>query len=372
VQRLAIIRQSYRPDGGAERIIQRMIDGLQQYYPLDITLITQQWQGVSSNIQLLKVPQQGWTRTQRFNSFVQNTQHILSQHTFDWIQSHERVPGCQIYRAGDGVHAEWLRIRGEHLGFLGRWWQAKDSFHQAVLNAEKEFFAHPSLKAVICNSEQVRQEILKHYPNVHSNSLHLVRNGVDLEHFTPPTVAEKQLARKQLGLRKTTPTLLFVGSGFDRKGLPQLLQALVRVPHWTLLVVGQDKHLKNYKKVCLQWGLSHRIRFLGVLKDVRPVYQAADVLVHPAWYDPAPNVILEAMAMGLPVVTTNTCGNSELIINGHNGFVVAHNQHKALTDVLSQSLDWSTLGLSARQQVEPYTIERMINDLVAVYQNVIC
>jgi UDP-glucose:(heptosyl)LPS alpha-1,3-glucosyltransferase len=182
---------------------------------------------------------------------------------------------------------------------------------------------------------------------------------------------EKQDARKKLGLKKDQPTLAFVGSGFDRKGLPQLLQALSRAPHWTLLVVGQDKHINNYKKVCMQWGIGHRVRFLGVLKDVRPIYQAADVLVHPAWYDPAPNVILEAMAMGLPVITTSTCGNSELIVAGENGFVIDHLDTKSLLEVLKRRIDWSTLGFKARQSIELHSIENMIHDLIAVYQRIL-
>lgn len=99
-QSLAIIRQSYRPDGGAERIIQRMLTGLQQYHPLDISLITESWQGSEANFQVLKIPRQGWTRTARFEHFINNTQNLLKQHTFDWVQSHERVPGCQIYQVG--------------------------------------------------------------------------------------------------------------------------------------------------------------------------------------------------------------------------------------------------------------------------------
>lgn len=371
-QRLAIIRQSYRPDGGAERIIQRMIEGLQIHQALELTLITQQWQGLTKDIQVLTVPRRGWTRTQRFEQFVSNTQQLLNQHAFDWVQSHERVPGCQIYRAGDGVHAEWLKIRGEYLGFLGRWWQARDRFHQVVLKAEAELFAHPNLKAVVCNSEQVKQEILQHYPNVNSECLHLVRNGIDLTYFQTPTVQEKQAARDKWGLSTKTPTLLFVGSGFERKGLPQLLQALIMAPQWHLLVVGQDRDWKNYQKVCSQWGISHRVKFLGVLNDVRPAYRAADVLVHPAWYDPAPNVILEAMAMGLPVITSPTCGNKELIVEGENGFVVSNHPIKPLVQLLSSKLqhDWGTMGQVARGSVEPYPVERMVNELVSVYKNI--
>ncbi|WP_020559759.1 glycosyltransferase family 4 protein [Thiofilum flexile] len=369
-QSLAIIRQSYRPDGGAERIIQRMLTGLQQYHPLDITLITERWQGSEESFKVLKVARRGWTRAARFEHFIANTQALLTQHTFDWVQAHERVPGCQIYRAGDGVHAEWLRIRGEYLGRVGQWWQQRDRFHQAVLKSERELFHHANLQAVICNSEQVRQEILQHYPKMDAAKLHLVRNGIDLGYFSPPSATERLEARRSLGLKAKMPTLLFVGSGFERKGLPLLLQALIRSPYWHLLVVGQDKHSKNYQKICLQWGVSHRVKFLGMMKDVRPAYQAADVLVHPAWYDPAPNVILEAMAMGLPVITSQHCGNKELIEPDVNGFVVPIKPIQPLLTALNTKTDWAMLGQAARKTVEQYPIERMINELTAVYQQV--
>ena len=160
--RLAIVRQHYRPDGGAERIIQRMLDGFGR--SLDVSIVTQGWQvPANSGLQVIPVRKRGWSRSSRFRYFVTDVQAVLLQQRFDLVQSHERVPGCQVYRAGDGVHAEWLRIRAEYqLGALGRWWQGVDPFHRAVLAAERGVFAHPNLRAVICNAEMVRPEILQH------------------------------------------------------------------------------------------------------------------------------------------------------------------------------------------------------------------
>ena len=367
--RLAIVRQHYRPDGGAERIIQRMLDGFGR--SLDVSIVTQGWQvPAGSDLQVIPVRKRGWSRGSRFRHFVSDVQAVLQQQRFDLVQSHERVPGCQVYRAGDGVHAEWLRIRAEYqLGALGRWWQGVDPFHRAVLAAERGVFAHPNLRAVICNAEMVRQEILQHYPEVDGSKLHLIRNGVDLDAFTPPRESQKQLERKTLGLPTQQRLALFVGSGFGRKGLDNALDSMRLLPDWSLLVVGKDKQQAHYQRLCQQWGIADRVYFMGVAEDVRPLYRAADVLVHPAWYDPAPNVILESMAMGLPVVTSTTCGNQELVAEGENGFVVPAADTARLTQCLqaSRSDDWRHMGIAARQVAEQYPLTAMTTELFNLY-----
>jgi UDP-glucose:(heptosyl)LPS alpha-1,3-glucosyltransferase len=371
--RLAIVRQHYRPDGGAERIIQRMLAAFGR--TLDVSLITQGWQDGSVNdLNAITVPKHGWSRASRFRHFVSDVQGVLQKQAFDLVQSHERIPGVQLYRAGDGVHAEWLRIRRQYqLGWLGQRWQVLDPFHRAVLQAEQGMFTHPALKAVICNSAMVRGEIIRHYPQVDANKLHIVRNGVDLEAFSPPDRNSREQARQTLGLSGQCRVALFVGSGFDRKGLGNALQALRGLPEWSLLVVGRDKHQMRYEAQCQQWNMAGRVHFCGVVDDVRPFYRAADVMLHPAWYDPAPNAVLEAMAMGLPVLTSTSCGNQELVGVGENGFVVPAHDWQQLQQHLQQTNAKARthMGEAARQTAENYPVSRMTDELFNLYRKLL-
>jgi len=117
------------------------------------------------------------------------------------------------------------------------------------------------------------------------------------------------------GAGETAPVVLFVGSDYERKGLPALLAAFARWPQdkAELWVVGYDKQQAAMQQRAERLGIAGRVRFFGAQKDVRPFYGAADLFVLPTLYDPFPNAALEALACGLPVVTTTSCGAAELI-----------------------------------------------------------
>lgn len=374
--KLAIIRQAYRPDGGAERIISRLLDGLGKQVSLDVSIIVQQWRVDPSveNITVITVPRSGLFRSDRFSSFVKNVQGILKSCQFDLVQSHERVPGCQIYRAGDGVHAEWLRIRDDQEGFLQRWLLRVNPFHRAVLKAENELFHHPVLKKVVCISQRGKQDILRHYPDVDPAKLVCVYNGIDLRQYAPLTVVDRQNVRASLGLSPETPVAIFVGSGFTRKGVGILLDALALSKDWRLLIVGRDKQQPHFVKRVRNLGLEDRVYFLGVQTRMQEFYGAADILVHPAWYEPFGNVVLEAMAMGCGVLVSSDCGASELVEDGINGHVFPAGNVHQLASLLDNCKDRALLrsmGDNARCTAEQYPVSRMVDGLLAVYRTLL-
>lgn len=373
--RLAIIRQSYRPDGGAERIIERMLSQLRRRYQLDISLLTQEWKSDhQSAMNIIRLPKRGWTRSGRFRNFILESRTILQRHHFDIVQSHERVPGCQIYRAGDGVHKEWIDIRCEESSWLKREALRASPFHRAVIDAERALFYHQNLEYVICISRQVKKEILFHYPNISPSRLKVIYNGVDLNHFRPSTEAQRQRTRTELGLNPDDYVLISVGSGFHRKGVAATLLALAETPPWKLIILGKDKEQKRYQKFCDELGLDKRVFFVGVQQDVRPFYAAADLMAHPALYDPFANVVLEAMACGIGVITTGKCGASEIISEGENGHTIPPGDHQRLSRILGQCNDHDLLqqlGGNAHQTATHYSVERMTDSLVALYSSIL-
>src|SRR5262249_45698350 len=124
----------------------------------------------------------------RDRSFANAAREAWRAGRFDLVQSHERIAGCDIYRAGDGVHRRWLEIREKSAGALERLGIALNPHHRYVLAEERRMFEHPALRAVICNSRMVRDEILETF-RVAADKLHVIPNGVDLEHFHPRQAA---------------------------------------------------------------------------------------------------------------------------------------------------------------------------------------
>ncbi len=376
--KIAIIRQRYNPYGGAERFVERALGGLVEE-GAEVTLITRTWQGADLQEgyrqQLCNPKVQGLFagRVARDRGFALCAQQAMASGGYDITQSHERIPGCMIFRAGDGVHAAWLdhlrRVRGP-LGHLGL---ALNPYHRYILATEREMFAHPNLRAVICNSHLVRDELVRYYA-VPEAKLQVIYNGIDLQAFHPRLAdLHRRALRERLAIPPEAPAILFVGNGFERKGVPQLLRAFAQMQRrdaW-LLVVGGDRKLVAAKKLARRLGVADRVCFVGAQLDVKPFYGAADAFALPTLYDPFPNAALEALACGLPLLTSRTCGSAELLTEGVNGYVRDALDVGGLADALDRLAENSrAMRPAARAVAEALPIEAMSESLMALYRRV--
>jgi len=320
--KLAVIRQRYDPHGGAERFVSHAAVALQAH-GTHTTIIAREWVGEAGETHWQRCDPFYLGRIWRDRGFARAACRLVADGDFDLVQSHERIPCCDVYRAGDGVHAQWLQYRAKVLSPWQRLGLACSPFHRHLLAAERRLFCSPRLRAVICNSRMVRDEIARWFPAV-SDRLHVIYNGVDLERHHPSLAGEYRSAmRERLGIPQGAKTLLFVGAGFERKGMQVLLDSFKRVCHEPvfLVVVGTDRHARRFEAYARSLGIAEKIHWAGPQSDVAPWYGLADVFVLPTLYDPFPNAALEALASGLPVVTSNHCGTAEIIREGWNGYI---------------------------------------------------
>jgi UDP-glucose:(heptosyl)LPS alpha-1,3-glucosyltransferase len=369
--RVALVRGRYDPAGGAERFVQAAIEALRGH-GASLTLVTRSWPDNDGTAILVQPFHIGslW----RDWAFARAACRELARRRFDLVQSHERIACCDVYRAGDGVHARWLEERARVQGPLARLATAMSPHHRYLLAAERALFTSPRLKAVICNSEMVRREIAERF-GTPAEKLVLIRNAVDTEAFHPRLRdAQRDAVRQQLAIPRLARVVLHVGSGFERKGVATLLQALARAAHepWAI-VVGRDKRLSRYMEQARSLGIGERVRFVGAVSDVRPYYAAADMFALATLYDPQPNAVLEAMACGLPVVTTPRCGAAELLEDGASGFVRGALDVAGLAEALGR-LDLSAaraMGAAAREAISPYTPQAMAREYIALYERLL-
>lgn len=373
--RLAIVRQKYRPDGGAERFISRALSELSRHEHLNLTLITRKW-CEQANLAVEICNPLKWGRISRESRFAKAACQLIQQQEYDLVQSHERIACCDIYRAGDGVHAFWLRQRWRILPPWKRMAMAWSPYHRYVLNAERALFASPRLKQVICNSELVKNQIVEAF-GFPVSSIEVIYNGVDLDHFNPQGQGRfRAETRQKLGLSEDDIVGVFVGSGFERKGLMAALQTLAKLPeNHKLVVVGKDKNQRRYEQRAQQLGLAKRVRWTGVQNDVRPYYSASDYLFLPSLYDPFANVVFEALASGLPVVTSEQCGGVELIQQGSNGWVSdaldSEGFALGIQSLFTPEDARERLAQAARQSVLAYSQEAMVKRLTALYERLL-
>ncbi|YCH30425.1 glycosyltransferase family 4 protein [Erwinia sp. D4-22] len=370
--RLAIVRQKYRPDGGAERFIARALEALNSEL-LDLNIITRSWQGTPKpdwHLHICNPPKLG--RISRERGFATAARDCWQRERFDIVQSHERIAGCDIFRAGDGVHRVWLEQRARIVSPLQRLSASLSPYHRYVLKAEEEMFHSAALKKVICNSEMVKRDIIRCF-NLPEERITVIYNAIDSQRFQPATEATRDATRQQLAIPQQAVALIYVGSGFERKGLKAAIQAMANSDRY-LIVVGQDKHQARYQQLANQLNCLDRLRFVGVQQDVQPFYHAADGLILPTLYDPFPNVILEAMACGLPVITSTGCGGAEFIMQGEQGFVCDALDIKALHEAVQAipaKTQNSAMGDAARARIEPYTPQRLGAELHSLYQQLL-
>jgi UDP-glucose:(heptosyl)LPS alpha-1,3-glucosyltransferase len=358
--KVAIVRQRYNPYGGAERFIARALPALERA-GTEVALISRKQQGWGAR-RFLRVDPFHVGNLWRDWSFARAARKAWRREHFDVVQSHERIPGCDVYRAGDGVHRRWLELRRAAAGPVERLGIALNPYHPYVCKAEKRMLEHPRLRAVICNSKMVREEIQRGF-RIARDKLHVIYNGVDLEHFHPRHRERlRGAARAELGCSPRETVFLFVGSGFSRKGLDAALQAISQTPYW-LVIAGRDR---------VKPTTNPRVKFLGGREDVRPYYAAADCFVLPSRYDPFPNTVLEAMAMGLPAIVSSRCGAAEVIEPGVNGWVCEPDDVPGIARLMQEAdraVSAGAMGKAARATAERFGIDAMARRLVDLYSS---
>jgi len=228
-----------------------------------------------------------------------------------WL-SLERLWRCDLYRAGDGVHRAWLERRAEISGPWQKLSRVLNRKHSTTLALEHSLFATAGAKRVIANSKMVKDEIVRFY-GFPADKIDLVPNGVPVRAFRRNDESRARM-RETLGLKREDVAVLFAGSGWERKGLRFAIEAIEKSgKEMRLLVAGRGDERK-FK--------SPRVQFLDVIQDMPALYGAADIFLLPTIYDPFSNACLEALAAGLPVVTTRANGFSEIIATGVHGTVL--------------------------------------------------
>jgi len=169
-------------------------------------------------------------------------------------------------------------------------------------------------RRVVAVSEQIRSELTGPV-GLPAAQVSTIVNGVDIDEFIPGA-----MPRDELGLPEHVPLAFFAGDiRSSRKNLDSVLKALVDVPELHLAVAG-DTAGSPYPQLAKELDVASRAHFLGFRRDVASLMQASDFFVFPSRYEACTLVLLEAMAVGLPVITARTAGGAELV--GKGGYVL--------------------------------------------------
>jgi len=325
--RVALVRKAYVYHGGAERYISTLLRKLVSE-GTDVHVFANTWEidpDIEEKVAFHRVPILPGLSIFQVVSFALLSRWLLSRYKFDLIHSFDKTFYQDIYRAGDGCHKEWLKLRKQVVSSWKRFSMSVNPLHLSLLAIERRLFARGAYKKIIATSKMGKREIMEQY-GVLERDIVVIHNGVNHDIFNDNNKAERRCC---IRLRHRIPMdhimILFVGSGFERKGLACLIRALGllknHVPCIGGMVLGKGNK-RSMKSLARQLGIEERILFLGTRTDVADYYVAADIFAMPTLYEPFGNVYLEAMASGIPVVISSRSGACDLIENGINGLVL--------------------------------------------------
>ena len=241
----------------------------------------------------------------------------------------------------------------------------------------KQYLAEPQ-PLIVVNSFMVRDHFQR-FLEVPFDRLHVVRSAIDPNRFPEhDRLKRRQEWRERWELKPNETVGLLAAMNYRLKGLDPLLHAVrvlrnrpeCRDQPFRLVVAG-NSNFRRYEALAHRLGIAEAVRFVGHCDPMRNAYFAADFLVHPTFYDPCSLVVLEALACGLPVITTKANGASELLTPPLEGYVVADpHDHERLADCLAQLLDPQrrhACAVAARKIAAAWTFEHHYLALLGVF-----
>lgn len=231
-------------------------------------------------------------------------------------------------------------------------------------------FAHHIIAvAAACRDFLIQHESLP------PQKITLVPNAIDLRRFAPGK-ADRAESRNKFGLPTDAKVIAGVGRLNPQKNFSLFLDIAAELapgfPELRFLLAGEGPEESVLHEKAHALGLADRIVFAGYVADTRQVYAAADILLMPSRFEGLPMTLLEAMAMGLPVVASKLDGIAEVIEDGHEGFLIKSNDTQGFVNRCSALLEnlakSSELAANARAKIEShFSVERMTSAVEAIY-----
>ncbi|OIP36723.1 MAG: hypothetical protein AUK27_00885 [Deltaproteobacteria bacterium CG2_30_66_27] len=361
--KVVLVRYRYSSHGGAERYMDTLSAALSDA-GAEVRILCASWDGSSAGkVGVERIPVPGKPVPLRLLLFARAVRQWGADHPGWLLFSLERVPGAEVYRAGDGVHAEWI-LRKRALR-PGTWpFDYLRPLNRVYLHLERAMFRSPALRLVIANSNRGRDEIVRRF-GLPGETIRVVHNGIDIARFPLDRKADARVRfRKRFGIPDGETVFLFVGSGFARKGVGTISRAARLLAErgckaFRVVLAGKGDP-STYVRSAGQ--ASGRLLFTGPVAGADDLFLGADAFVFPTVYEPFSNACLEAMAAGIPVVTTTVNGVSEVLREGESGFLLedpldASALASRMEKLLSSDLR-RRMGERARRIAEAYPVER--------------
>jgi len=332
--------------------------------------------GMDAELHLVDVS--GATAWGKTLSFDRAAQEVVRRIGADVVLGVGKTTSQNVFQPHGGTYRGTLRqnralVQGAFPRMMRGARSALSIKERVYLDIERRQYAAPDVEFVAL-SQMVKADMIDYY-NVGGARIHLVYNGVDTEHFDPKRLAGlREETRADLGVAQDEIVLLIVAHNFKLKGVATLIRAtacLRRELPVRTVIVGKAGP-RRYRRLARSLGVSDRVHFAGATGAVDSFYAAADVYCQPTWYDPCSLVVLEALACGLPVITTKFNGAGELLTDGRQGYVMKDpGDQEELAQCVRELADEGVrrrAGRAARELALQHTLERNFQEMLEVFR----
>lgn len=377
--RIALVHMRHAETGGTERYLNHMAAHLATVGH-DVTIVCRRHAAPPHPaVRFAVLHQPALGQAQRIRVFAEAVARHVDQTSYDLVFGLGKTWAHDVVRLGGGCHQSWMELGREALPqWMGLQFDRQWFKMRLALRLEAQALTHERVGRILTNSYMVKADVMTRY-SVAPDRITVIHNGVDLERFHPRYRSEaRHTLRRLCGFEDDHVIVLFLGTGYYRKGLDRLLRvfpALLRErPKARLLVVGRDGQLRRWQIFAERLEVAPYACFLGGRPDAEVCYGASDLYALPTRYDPFANTTLEALASGLPVITTETNGGSEVMQDSVHGAVLGG---KDDDDALLQALlHWTEpqarerAAQAVRAQAEGYSVARECEASTAVLMEV--
>ena len=367
--------------GGAERYLVDLCAQMTRE-DFEVHVYAEKWENEEGGVHFHLVKTIPFPKSLRLLSFALRATRAMTNGHYDVTVGVGNTLRATFFQPHGGVHWAWfwrsLRAYDHPLlwviKFLGRVLSPKQWIQGYIENAP---YKKRQFRKIIAISDMVKQDIMQWY-GVPENQIEVIYNGVDTERFHPRNRQYREEIRRRCGIRDQF-VILFVSNNYRMKGLGYLLKTLGEIKKQDdlplkLLVLGRDR-LGPYVRLAKKMGISEEVVFAGSTDEPEKYYGAADLLVHPTFYDACSLTVLEALASGLPIITTASNGASGILSHGEDGWVINDTKkHDQLKRAIKYFLDDKVREQASnrgRGKAENHSRQLNFNQMVEVFREAV-
>jgi len=320
MHKIAVIIPKYGLLGGAEQTTSKLTERLANQTEFDFHVLANRWQTSSTSINFHGIPIFSFPKFLTTLSFAYFVQRQINHNNFSLVHSHERIFAADIFTMHGIPHRYWVHnIR-----------RKKMSLYDLVTAwMEKELVYKGNCKKFIAVSSLTKDIFLQEY-NINPDKVTVINPGVDLNDYAQHNKdSVRNTIRRELGINIADPVILFVSMNYEIKGLDEILFSLAKLKaqnHKFKLIVAGKGNIKKYTKMAKDAQIISDVIFTGPVnkEKIIKLYLASDLYIMLSKFDTFGNVVLEAMAAGLPVIISNNVGAKDLVQEGGNGFIISN------------------------------------------------